>query len=169
MSSVINKVDKGLEKQKMNLTFWSQNHAKIWAVWELHIFLAFMLLPFGLTPPVVWWVFLFPPWSKEPLHGENDSSHLSVSSADSVPFPEFWSWHDLLLLIPQVFVTLKDIIYLMQDKNVTAFKILQGKHTFWIKLIFQITVSKSLLFLNMIFSGNFMVGTVLCGSAFLPL
>lgn len=105
-----------------------------------------MLLPFWDTSLVVWRVFLLPPWSKESLHGENDSSNLSMTCTDSVPFPELWSRHDLLLLLPQVFVTLKDIIFLMKDKNVTAFKILKGRHTFWIKLIFQINVSKFFFF-----------------------
>lgn len=142
MSSVINKVDKGLEKQRIRSYILKSKSCKNFgSLWTLHI-LCFMLLPFWHRSSAVWRVFLLPPWSKESLHGENDSSNLSVSCTDSVPFPELWSRHDLLLLLPQVFVTLNDIIFLMKDKNVTAFKILKGKHTFWIKLIFQINVPK---------------------------
>lgn len=119
MSSVINKVDKELEKQRIkSYILKSESCKNFGGLWTLHILL---LLPFWHRSLVVWGVFLLSPWSKESLHGENDSSNLSTSCTDSVPFPELWSRHDLLLLLPQAFVTFKDIIFLAKDKNITAF------------------------------------------------
>lgn len=124
---------------------------------SLHI-LCFMHLPFWYSFVVVCRVFLLPPWPKVSLHDQTGSSNLSLSGMDSVGIPEFWIWHDVLL--PKVFVTLKDIISWWKTKIQQLSKYSKVKHTLWITLLFQIYTSKS--FLNTIFSENFMVGSIQC-------
>lgn len=111
MYSVINWLGKGLVKlRSKSYTLKSESWNNFWLFMSSLRAVPFRLLPFWCMSLAAWWGFLLSPWPKESLHGENDSSRLSVFCRDSVLFPELWSWYDLLLLLPTLFVTLKDII-----------------------------------------------------------
>lgn len=103
--------------------------------------LCFMLLPFWYSFVVIWRVFPLSPWSKVSLHGQTGSSDLSLSGMDSVGIPEFWSWCGVLL--PKVFVTLKDIISWWKTKIQQLSKYSKVKHILRITFLFQIYISKS--------------------------